>query len=127
MPYAVTLPLDAAAAAHVERMWRALADQAGDDDALRLGYAPHITLAVLPDAVRAEDIENAVLGVAGDWDALSTVFAGFGVFPGAPPVIWAAPVVTKGLLINNRVDRSFSTCNCSTHPSLCKRLINKVF
>ena len=98
MPYAVTLRLDAAAAARVEAMRRALAVQTGDDDALRLGYAPHVTLAVLPDSAPAGTVEDTVFRVAGDWDALPLVLAGLGVFPGAPPVIWAAPVVTERLL-----------------------------
>jgi hypothetical protein len=33
----------------VERIWRALARQGGDDDALRPGFPPHITVAALPD------------------------------------------------------------------------------
>lgn len=98
VPYAVTLRLDDDAAARVERMWRALADQAGDDDALRLGYPPHITLAVLPDTVPAEALEGSALRVVRSWDALPVVIAGFGVFPGTPPVVWAAPVVTERLL-----------------------------
>jgi 2'-5' RNA ligase len=98
VPYAVTLRLDAAAAVRVELMWRALADQGGDDDALRLGYAPHVTLAVLPDTAPAEAVEDAVFRVARTWDELPVVLAGLGVFPGTPPVIWAAPVVTERLL-----------------------------
>jgi 2'-5' RNA ligase len=98
VPYAVTLPLDAAAAAHVERMWRALADQAGDADALQLGYVPHITLAVLPDAAPAVEIEEAAFRAAEGWKALPALLAGFGVFPGKAPVTWVAPVATEQLL-----------------------------
>jgi len=98
MPYAVTLPLNDAAAAGVRRMWHALAEQAGADDAIRLGYVPHITLAVLPDTVPAAEVEEAVFHVASRWTPLPVVLAGLGVFPGAPPVIWAAPVVTADLL-----------------------------
>jgi 2'-5' RNA ligase len=98
MPYAVTLPLDDAAAADVRSMWLALAEQAGADDAIRLGYAPHITLAVLPGTVPAAEIEEAAFRVVGRWTTFPVVLAGLGVFPGAPPVIWAAPVVTADLL-----------------------------
>lgn len=98
MPYAVTLPLDAGTAARVRRVWLALAEQVGTDDAIRLGYVPHVTLAVLPDSVPAPEIESALSGVVAGWTALSTVLAGLGIFPGALPVVWAAPVVTNALL-----------------------------
>lgn len=98
MPHAVTLPLDAAAAERIRCLWRALAGQAGSDDALRLGYPPHLTLAVLPDEAPVAAIEAAVSRAVEGWTALSTVLAGFGVFPGTPAVVWAAPVVTEALL-----------------------------
>lgn len=98
MPYAVTLRLDEAAAARVERLWRALAEQAGDDGALRLGYGPHLTLALLPDGIGAEAIAEAVFALAHAWDPLPITLAGLGVFPGDPAVVWAAPVVTEALL-----------------------------
>lgn len=84
MPYAVTLRLNDKAAAPVERMWRALAEHSGDDDILRIGYAPHITLAGLPDSVPADAIEDAVLEMVNTWDALPIVLTGLGIFPGIP-------------------------------------------
>lgn len=78
-----------------------LAEQAGADDAIRLGYAPHLTLAVLPDTAPAAEIENAAFHVAENWAPFSVVLAGLGVFPGTPPVIWAAPAVTGGLLASH--------------------------
>jgi hypothetical protein len=98
MPYAVTLRLDPAAAARVERIWHALADLIGEDDALRLGYPPHLTLAVLPDTAPAPSVEAAVLRMAAAWDALPVTLTGLAVFPGTPPVLWAAPVPSDGLL-----------------------------
>jgi 2'-5' RNA ligase len=98
MPYAVTLPLDECAADHVQTLWRVLAEQAGSDDAIRVGYTPHITLSVLPDASSASDIERAAFRVAGKWEPLSVILAGLGVFPGPGPVSWIAPVVTAELL-----------------------------
>src|SRR3954453_259018 len=111
MPYAVTLLLDGGAAAHIRQMWRALAEQAGADDAIRLGYVPHVShvsLAVLPDEVPISEVEETVSRAVEGWIPLSMVLAGFGVFPGIPPVIWAAPVVTAGLL--------------ARHASLCAAL-----
>ena len=98
MPYAVTLPLDAAAAKRIRRMRHILAEQAGADDAIRLGYASHLTLAVLPDTVPAAEIEKAALRVAENRAPFSVVLAGIGIFPGTPPVVWAAPAVTDGPL-----------------------------
>ena len=108
MPYAVTLPLDADASARIRRMWRALAEQAGADDAIRLGYVPHVTLAVLPDDAPISEVEEAVSRAAAGWTTFSVVVAGLGVFPGTPPVVWAACVVTAGLLVR--------------HASLCAAL-----
>lgn len=97
MPLAVTLRLDPAAAAPIEALWRILAAQ-GIDDALRLGYPPHVTLALYPDDAAAAGIGAAVSAVSGDWDALPLAVAGYRVFPGPPAVLWAAPVVTARLL-----------------------------
>jgi 2'-5' RNA ligase len=98
MPLAITLRLDDETAAAVERLWRALAEQTGDDDAMRLGYAPHITLAVIPDVDAIADVEKTMFELADGWDALPLTLAGLGVFPASPPVIWAAPVATEPLL-----------------------------
>ena len=108
MPYAVTLPLDDAAAVYIRRMWCVLAERAGVDDAIRLGYVPHISLAVLPDEAPVSEIEAAFFRAVKGWATLSVVLAGFGVFPSAPPVIWAVPIVTAGLL--------------ARHASLCADL-----
>ncbi len=97
MPFAVTLRLDDAAAP-VLAMWRALAESGVDDDSLRLGYPPHVTLAVWPDGAPAGTLAAAVERFGAEWGALPATLAGFGVFPGAPAVVWAAPVVTGELL-----------------------------
>jgi 2'-5' RNA ligase len=108
MPYAVTLPLDAEAAAQIRQLWCALAEQSGADDAIRLGYVPHVTLAVLSDGTPVSEVEKAVSLAIEGWTTFSIVLAGFGVFPGTSPVVWAAPVVTAGLL--------------ARHASLCAAL-----
>ena len=108
MPYAVTLPLEAEAAARIRQMWSALVEHTGTDDAIRLGYVPHITLAVLPDDAPILEVEKAVSLVVGDWPASTIVLAGFGVFPTTPPVVWVLPVVTAALL--------------ARHASLCAAL-----
>jgi 2'-5' RNA ligase len=115
VPYAVTLPLNDAAAAHVERMWRALADQAGDRNAVQLGYVPHITLAVLPDTAPAAEVEEGAFRVAEGWDGPPALLAGFGVFPGTPPVTWVAPVVTEQLLAKHAALHA-ALARFSIHP-----------
>ncbi len=98
MPLAVALRLDGAAAAPIQAMWRALAENGVDDDCLRLGYPPHVTMAVWPDEAPVEPLAAAAERFAAEWDALPLALAGLGVFPGAPAVVWAAPVVTEALL-----------------------------
>jgi 2'-5' RNA ligase len=101
MPLAVTLCLDAASAARVEAMWRALAE-AGADDALRLGYRPHLTLAVLPEEGAVEAAGDAMRQAARAWGALPVVLASLGIFPGPAPVLFAAPVPSPALLDRHR-------------------------
>ena len=98
MPFAATLLLDDAAAAPISAMWRALAEGGVDDDRLRLGYPPHVTLAVWPEEAPVESLVAAVERFGAAWDALPFAPAGFGVFPGAPAVLWVAPVVTGATL-----------------------------
>jgi 2'-5' RNA ligase len=98
MPYAITLLFDPPSAAAIAEMWHAL-DAAGiDTDRNRLGYAPHITLAIAPDDARLDRLEAAVGRLAARWTSLPVTLGGFGVFPRPVPVLWAAPVVTVDLL-----------------------------
>jgi hypothetical protein len=59
------MPLDAEAADRVRRLWQALAEQAGADDAIRLGYVPHLTLAVLPGEAPISAVEEAMARAVG--------------------------------------------------------------
>ena len=102
MPLAITLRLDDAAADLVARLWQALADRIGVDDALRLGYRPHITLAVFPDSVPVAAIEPVVRRLAREWRALPVTLPALGVFPGEPPVLWVVPVPSQSLLQRHR-------------------------
>jgi len=99
MPLAVTLRLDAASAAPVEALWRGLAEAGVDDDCLRLGYPPHLTLGIWPEEVApVATLEAAMLWLAEECPALPVAFSGLGVFPGAPAVLYAAPVPNAALL-----------------------------
>ena len=99
MPLAVTLCLDPAAAGRVERLWQALFDRLGEDDTRSLGYRPHVTLAILPDSAPLAPLDAAVriLATAAE-AAIPITLSGLAVFPGTPPVLWAAPAPTRRLL-----------------------------
>jgi 2'-5' RNA ligase len=92
MPYAVTLRLDAEAAAHLRRLQAVI--EAED----LIEYAPHVTLAVYPDDRNVENMRRALHTLAAQWPALAVQFAAVGLFPGVKTVLWAAPVVTEELL-----------------------------
>ncbi len=79
-------------------MWRMLAEQDIDHDRHRLGYGPHITLAIYPDETPVSPIAAALDRLALTWVALPVTLAGFGIFPGAASILWAMPVVTPGFL-----------------------------
>ncbi len=98
MPLAITLRLDAAAAAPVAAMWRALADAGIDTNCCDLGYPPHITLAVYPDDAPAETLRAVLLVLTPTWQALPITLAGIGIFPAPSPTLWQTPVPTSALL-----------------------------
>ena len=102
MPYAVALRLDAAAAAPIEAMWRALAAAGLHDDSLALGYPPHVTLSIHPDAADAARLRDVVVACAAQWTAIDVTLVGFGVFAVPVPVLYLAPVVTEALLLRQR-------------------------
>ena len=102
MPYAVTLRLDAAAAAPIETMWRALAAAGLHDDSLALGYPPHVTLTVHPDTADPARLHGSVEACAARWSAIDVTLAGFGIFAAPMPVLYLAPVVTGALLASQR-------------------------
>ncbi|MEO3475081.1 2'-5' RNA ligase family protein [Roseomonas sp. CAU 1739] len=102
MPYAVTLRLDAAAAAPIEAMWRALAEAGLHEDSLALGYPPHVTLSIHPDGVDTTRLDAAVARFAEGWTWPALHFASFGVFAALVPVLYLAPVVTDALLLGHQ-------------------------
>jgi 2'-5' RNA ligase len=98
MPFAITLRLDPETASFVEAMWQTIASRGVGDDALRPGYAPHLTLAVFPDSADQGRLMGVARSGAARWRALPITFASLGVFPGTPATIFLAPVVTPALL-----------------------------
>jgi 2'-5' RNA ligase len=98
MGYAITLRLDANATVMVEAMWQALASQGVSDESLRLGYPPHLTLAVFADSANPERLLAAARDHAAHWPAMLSTFAALGLFPGTPSTLFLAPIVTPTLL-----------------------------
>jgi 2'-5' RNA ligase len=97
MPFAITLGLDAAAAQCVEAMWRTLASRDASDDAVQLGYPPHLTLAVFADESSQARLVAAARGVMAR-PGLPITLVSLGLFPGTPSALFLAPVVTPALL-----------------------------
>jgi 2'-5' RNA ligase len=93
MPFAITLRLDPVSAASIEEIQRAIFSEAVS------GYAPHVTLAIFPDEAPVSVLLGAIRQLAGQWRALPITLGALGVFPGPPPTLWAAPVVTTALLV----------------------------
>ncbi len=94
MPYAITLRLDDASADQVRHVLTALADVA--DDVLQLGYAPHLTLAVYPEASDPAMLQAALRRIR--WPSQPIAFPALGVFPGSPAVLWLAATPSAELL-----------------------------
>jgi 2'-5' RNA ligase len=103
MAYAITLRLDVTAAVMIEAMWQALALRKLSDEALSLGYPPHLTLAVFAANANPERLLAVAQECAAQWPALPTTFASLGLFPGTPSTLFLAPVVTPTLLERHRV------------------------
>lgn len=101
MPYAMTLRLDEADRAPVDTMLQALAASGIADDVIRFGYAPHITLAVYPDDADAKPLAATAAALSVQWKRLAVRFSHLGIFPGAPAVLWLAPVANSALLVRH--------------------------
>jgi len=98
MPYAITLMLDASSARSVVAMWETLAAGGISEDAVRLGYPPHLTMAVFSDTADAARLLHAARDSAARWNRLPIQLTSLDFFLGPPAVIFLAPVVTPALL-----------------------------
>ncbi len=98
MPYAITLRLDADSAGRVEAMWAALAEKGISASMRRLGYAPHVTLAVYPDTAPAPALSDAVRRLAANWTILPLACPALGLFPDPPATLFVMATATEALL-----------------------------
>ncbi|HWU17754.1 MAG TPA: 2'-5' RNA ligase family protein [Devosia sp.] len=85
MAYAICLRLDAEAEAAVAAIWQKLAGAGISDDMVRLGYPPHLSLAVLDE----EPDESVVAGALVDGGAIDCQLGPIGRFEGTD-VVWLA-------------------------------------
>jgi len=128
MPYAITLRLNADAASQVVAMWETLASRGVSNDAISLGYAPHLTLAVFQDTADPGRLIMAARIWAARWQALPITFASLGIFPGTPATLFLTPVVTAALLtihanvlgwlVDESVDPHYQSGNWVPHVTL---------
>lgn len=76
----------------------ALAQRGISDSMRRLGYPPHVTIAVCEERTDREALLDTVRQIAADWCRLPLHCPALGVFPGTPATLFAAPTVTEDLL-----------------------------
>lgn len=115
MPVAVTVRFDKALSADIESFWKDL-DTGDGDMAPRLPYPPHLTLAILDDAMPVEEATRTLLGLAGAFRRAPVKIAHIGAFPGSPAYIFLAPVVTEDLLtLHDGLARSFPAQSIHAH------------
>ena len=96
MTHAVTLLFDAASSARLVDVWRLLSARGISDSMIRLGYRPHLTLAVY-DALD-EVVAQRVLGELCDGlDAWAGRFIGVDSFATPGAVLWARPAADRRL------------------------------
>jgi len=98
MAYAVTLRLDVDAAARVRALWEALSAAGFANRAARLGYEPHLTLALLDDTADAPRLGQIVSDISADWRAMRLSLSAVAAFPTGRATLWLAPTVTAPLL-----------------------------
>lgn len=98
MAYAITLGLDPAAATSVTALWQALASRGVSDEALQLGYAPHVTLAVFAGNADQQRLLATARDQSGQWRELPITLSSLGVFPGKSATLFLAPTATQALL-----------------------------
>ncbi|MEN3376907.1 MAG: hypothetical protein V7604_2262 [Hyphomicrobiales bacterium] len=84
MPLGVTLCFDPLSVSAIAKTWEVLATKGIDSDRHRLGYAPHITLAVYPDETPVAPLTATLRQLAATWSALPVTLNALGTFPSAP-------------------------------------------
>lgn len=98
MPFAATLRLDAESAAQVEAIWTAFTQRGISNSARRLGYPPHVTLAVCDDKADQAKLAESVRSRAAAWSSVGVTCAALGVFADPPVTLFLVVTPTQPLL-----------------------------
>jgi 2'-5' RNA ligase len=114
LPYAITLRLDAPGARRIERLWEELARRGISDSMPRLGYRPHVTLGVY-DTVAPDAAVPLLHEFAARCLPLAADFIGLRSFPGAAPVLWAAPAASPDLAAAHALLHEMLGADCREH------------
>jgi 2'-5' RNA ligase len=104
---AVVCVFDDDATARVEALWRLLADAGLSSSQERLGYRPHLTLALARDA-SARAVGDAVAGPVAAWSRFPVWLNGLATFAGGPGILYLSTTVSTSLaglqeLVSERV------------------------
>lgn len=78
--------------------WDALSAAGFANYTARLGYEPHLTLALLDDPADAPHLREVVRGISADWRATPLSLSAVAAFPANPATLWLVPTVTAPLL-----------------------------
>jgi 2'-5' RNA ligase len=96
MPLAVTLCLDGRSAARASALCRRLAEAGLPDELTRLGYRPHVTLAIY-DAADDAELRGRLERYAAQSAPIDVAFTSIGVFPAAEHAAFLAPASSLAL------------------------------
>jgi 2'-5' RNA ligase len=118
MPIAVTLDLDAVAAARVEPLWDVLERDAALATTRRLGVRPHLSLAVY-EALDPSALLSRLDAFTATLDPVAISFANIGLFVDGPAAtIFLGPVADRVLLeLHGAFHHEFADCvdRCIPH------------
>lgn len=83
----------------------------------RLGYPPHVTLAIYDDeAVREAEVRNALDRASKNLRAVTLTFDGIYSFDGTPMVLWASPRPSAVLRnIHEAIHAAINPISCRAH------------
>lgn len=96
MGFAISLRSDHPSADNVRALWRVVERFEEEPSMARLGYPPHITLAIYDvDAVTDADARAALDHATRNLSALTLIFDAIRSFDGPPMVLWASPHPSK--------------------------------
>jgi 2'-5' RNA ligase len=101
MTYPVVMLVNDADAPRITRAWDVLAEHNYSQDQVRFGYPPHVTIALVKDDVKPEDLISKLKEITSDWKPLPVTFDSIAFLPRPVAPMLARPNVTVELLKAN--------------------------